>query len=167
MNLADAEVVEVPTRLMARVLGVTVQRLNQLVQSGVVVKLARGKFDLVDTTNRYISNRISNPAEKRTDASMQRARDARADEIELRMAEKRRELIPAVEALEAADMIAGLYLNSIGGLPARLTRNPSERQRIEAICDTERQRLTDKFSNIGRALQAGKPLDQAGAEDPA
>lgn len=154
-----------PTKAMADVLGVTTQHLNRLAREGVVGKVRHGVFDVADTVQRHTGHRVAMEA-KRTPAepSANRARDARAAEIELRIAERRRELILQAEALAATDLIAGAYLESIGGLPARLTRDPRERQRIEAICDAERQRLTDAFARVARDLRSGRSADEAEPE---
>ncbi|QKC91034.1 hypothetical protein EB230_23465 [Mesorhizobium sp. NZP2234] len=69
------------------------------------------------------------------------------------------------EAVAALDRVTGDFLQAIGGLPARITREPRERQRIEAIIDTGRQRLSDKFDEMSNNLRAGLPDDEPDDEE--
>lgn len=149
---------------MAKTLGITVQRLNELARSGALPKVGRGDFDLAATVQAYLSFRLDGEEKRQSNVSADRLRDLRASEVEQRVAEKARQLVSMDEAMGVFDQVAGLYVESIGGLPARLTRDEGERQRIEGVCDQERQRLSDRFGKLGRVLRTGIDADEADEE---
>lgn len=153
----------ITTSQAARLLMISDERVRQLTKSGFVPKAARGRYNLVALVQGYI--RFLKDDERRTSksAAESRVKDARAAEIERRMAREDRKIIALEEAMAAFDQATGLYLQSLSGLPARMTRNASERRRLEAICDTERERLSHRFAEDASALRTG--IEAAGAED--
>ncbi|MER9937430.1 hypothetical protein [Mesorhizobium sp. M0088] len=148
-------------------LDLTPVRIDQLVREGHIPKLGRGRYPLEASVHGYIKFLKGTIAGQTKSASSNRAQDARAAEIELRMAREDRRIVDMGEAVAALDKVTGDFLQSIGGLPARITREPRERQRIEAICDAERLRLSDRFAESAQALRSGLPADQADDEDDA
>ncbi|WP_172374038.1 hypothetical protein [Mesorhizobium sp. NZP2234] len=127
--------------------------------------LGRGRYPLQAAVRGYIKFLKGTIAGQTKSASSNRAQDARAAEIELRIAREDRRIVDMGEAVAALDRVTGDFLQAIGGLPARITREPRERQRIEAIIDTGRQRLSDKFDEMSNNLRAGLPDDEPDDEE--
>lgn len=158
----------VPTEVAAALIGGTPHWLRKLHKDfSAFEPVARGKWrvgDVLSGYHRYLENR----ADRLTKASASNdAQKARAEEIRRRMAREDREIIALSEAVEATDMMGGEYLRSILGLPARISREPHERQRIEKICDLERGRLSTRFSEISITLRTGITDYEAIGEDDA
>lgn len=88
-------------------------------------------------------------------ASDSRVRDARAREIELRIAREERKLVSLEEASGCLDETIGTFLTMLSGLPAQITNDRRERVRIEAIIDAGRQRIADHFERRVKELRTG------------
>ena len=130
----------------AKLLKITPRRVQQLVSEQWIEKGAkRGSYPLVSVVQGYIAFLKDENTRSTKAAAASRVTEARTREIELRIAEKDKSLIPLGDAQDTFDAITGDYLASVSGLPARITRQPRERQRIEKICDQERKRLTKAF----------------------
>lgn len=167
MTTEEPQAGTITTAQAARLLMVSDERIRQLAKNGHIPKIAKDRFNLVAVVQGYI--RFLKDEERRSSKSAadSRVRDARAAEIERRMAREDRDLIMLDEAMAAYDFAVGLFLESVSGLPARMTRNASERRRLEAICDGERQRLADRFAEGASALRTGEAAVGADDEDDA
>ena len=97
-------------------------------------------------------------------AADSRVRDARALEIELRIAERSRELIPVEDALNDMAELAGMVRSELAGLPARLTRIVAERQKVETEIDGVLSRLSQRAAEKAEGLEAGRSHPPTGAE---
>jgi hypothetical protein len=158
----------VSTAFLSEVLGLTKQGLARLSRENILPKVDRGQYELAASVQRYIDFKVrSEVSRSAPEPNGDRVKQARAAQIERRMAREDREIIALAEAVATVDEVAGEYLQSIGSLPARITRDPRERQRIEAICDAERLRLSDRFVKKARDLRSGGSADEADDEDDA
>ena len=162
-----AEAGTITTGQAARLLMISDERVRQLTKMGYVPKAAKGRYNLVAVVQGYIKYLKDDERRSSKSAAESRVRDARAAEIERRMAREDRKIIALEEAMTAYDFATGLYLQSISGLPARMTRNTSERRRLEAICDTERQRLATRFAEGASSVRTGVEAFDADDEDDA
>ncbi|MEL4069581.1 hypothetical protein WKW50_05475 [Ochrobactrum sp. GPK 3] len=151
----------------AALLGVTTQWLRMLAANGYVPKAVRGKYPIVAVVQGYVKSLKDDDKRSNKSSSENRVRDARAAEIERRIAREDRKLIVLDEALTAFDEATGHFLQSLSGLPAAITRNLNERRRIETICDAERSRLSVSFSQIASSLETGIDPLEADDEDDA
>lgn len=151
----------------AKLLMVSPEWIRRLCKAGYIPRVAKGKYPLVGVVQGYIKSLKDDEKKASKGASENRVRDARAAEIERRLAREDRKIIALDESLAAYDYATGLYLQSISGLPARMTRNASERRRLEAICDTERQRLATRFAERASSLRTGVDASDAYEEDDA
>lgn len=157
----------VDRRTLSAHLGISAKRIDQLVKEGFITKVGKGAYPFSESVQGYGRSMKATIEGQTKNVSANRAQNARAAEIELRMAREDRKIIDLTEAVAALDRVAGDFLQTVGGLPARITRDPRERQRIEAICDAERLRLSDHFAQSAQALRSGLPPDQADDEDDA
>lgn len=155
------------TATAAALLMMTPRNLQYLAKDGWVKRAGPGRWPLVALVQGYIKALKDETARRTKSAADSRVRDARAAEIEMRMAVKSRDLIPIAEAMYSVDEIAGAFLAAVSALPARITRDQRERARLEQIVDQTRGHLAARFAEIGAALRTGKPVDSASAEDDA
>jgi hypothetical protein len=150
----------------SKLLMITRQRIAQLVREGFIpAPASRGAYHVVGTVQGYI--RFLKDEERRTSKTQaeSKVRDARAREIEIRIAEKTRDLVPMDEAMNAVDYVFGLLKTELVSMPARITRDLALRRQIEDELDGTLARATGRVAQAGLALRAGRDPDAADAED--
>lgn len=152
---------------MSAILGITPRWLTQLVTDGVIKKEGRGQYQISSTVQAYISFLKDGMKEKVGSTSMDRLREEKMKDIQISRLRKDRQLIDLEEALGFVDEVTGMFVSSLNGLPAQITGVLRERQRLNEIFDTERQRLATRLAKKRAALQSGDPDSDAEAEDDA
>lgn len=150
-----------------RLLKVTPTYIRQLARQGVLPKASRGLFPLVGLVQGYIDFLRSEDRRSSKSAADSRVRDARAAEIELKMAERRRDLIPQEDAQAAVSALCGMFRQTLNGLPARMTRDLELRTKIEKEVDAALATLARRAREIGTALRTGVDALAADEEDDA
>lgn len=142
-----------------RLLMISVERIRQLSKSGYIDIPKRGHTTIMSAVQGYIRFLKDEERKDSKHAIASRATDARAREIELRIAEKTRSLIPIEDANLALDLVVGEVNRQFTGLAARVTRDVPTRRKIEAaVYEAKRE--------ISEALGSGKELARTGV-DPA
>jgi hypothetical protein len=115
----------------------------------VIAQRPDGKFDIDDNRRRYIeflreARKLSPRSE--ADASFQRAK---AELIQIRIAEKKRQLVMADEAYTMIDELAGMFLTALSGLPARIAgRDLAKRREIEKAIFAMRTELSEAATKL-------------------
>lgn len=144
---------------LAQVSGLTgrsTQWVHQLVKAGFIPKESHGKYTLVGMIRGIIAYYEDLQSKNSKTAAASRATDARTREIELRIQERSRELIPLEDAkAELADWCSAVRAE-FQGLPARYTRDMQERRRLEQEIDGAFERLSKRTSEAEHALAAGE-----------
>ncbi|WP_245501734.1 hypothetical protein [Mesorhizobium sp. M2A.F.Ca.ET.039.01.1.1] len=151
---------------VARLLMISEERVRQLVKAGYIPKSARGVYPLVGAIQGYIRSLKDDQKNTSKTAGDSRVRDARAQEIEIRIAEKRRELIPIEDATAALDKTLATVVAELAGLPARVTRDVPTRRAIEKELDAARNRMAASLRASAAAIRTGGDVfaDPAEAE---
>jgi len=157
----------ISTDQAARLLMVSAERVRQLVKAGYIPRAEKGRVLLVAAVQGYI--KFLKEEERRTSKSAadSRVRDARAAEIELRIAEKNRQLVPIEDATTALDMVLASVREEFVGLPARVTRDLDLRRTLEADVNGAFERIAKSLASSGRLLAEGGDLPTAGPADDA
>jgi hypothetical protein len=149
----------IPIGQAARLLMISEERIRQFVKQGYVAKSEkRGYVQLVGAVQGYLRYLKEDERRSSKSAADSRVRDARALEIELRIAERSRDLIPIEDALTDMAEFAGLVRSELAGLPARLTRLIDERQKVETEIDALLARLAQKADEKASALEGSRRL---------
>lgn len=117
--------------------------LQQLVAGGYVEKPVRGRYDLKATISGVVAYYEARLKDCTRSAAANRASEARTREIELRIAERTRNLIPAEDARAVVMMICTQVKSELLGMPARLSRDVDTRRKIEAEVDAALHRIAD------------------------
>lgn len=113
---------------LARILGLTPRRVNQLAEAGVFPRLPRGKYDLAQCVQAYIAT-VSNPRDGVDLAEAKRRKTAaEAELLELRLATERRELV-------TVDAVADIVAREYSTVRSRLLAMPSKLAVIVAAED--------------------------------
>lgn len=156
MNAPASTPGTIATAQVAKLLQISDEWVRRLTAMGYLPKVARGRYNLVAAVQGYI--RFLKEAEQKASksAAENRVRDARAAEIERRMAREDREIVDLDEAMGCLEDISGLMLATLNSLPAMITRNPTERRRIEDIVRKAQARLVERFAQKMAAFQTGQ-----------
>ncbi|MBO6755739.1 MAG: hypothetical protein JJ902_05400 [Roseibium sp.] len=150
---------------LARLLGVTTRRLNQLVDEGVIAKEGRGKFPVHQNVKAFIAFKLRTEFEKAAPSALERVQERREQLLARKLARDDRDTITLSEAIDVLDDVVGRFLQSLSGLPARISRDINERRRIEEILDAERDSVSRDFAKSGQALRTGITATEVDPED--
>jgi hypothetical protein len=145
---------------LARHLDLTHPRIGQLAKEQVLERLPDGRFNLDDSRVRYI--RWLRDAERRTAKSKVDSDFVRAktELIDIRIREKKRDLIEFFEAMEMGDKLIGTMLTAMGGMPTRVARLVdgnsflSVRREVDKIVFDTRTSLANQFSEFAKQAEA-------------
>lgn len=150
------------TAQAAALLDLTERRVQQLAREGVIPKASYGRYPVAGTVRGYIGylrDEVRRSTETAAGAALKATRQA---EIELRMAERQRDLVPADEMMAVTQMIVGTLVSRLTGLPAQFTRNLGERHRLETLIDAIRievaeliEQHQDAYERIGAEADHG------------
>lgn len=135
------------------------QRVGQLQAEGVFVRNAAGQFDLEQNITRYVRYLRDERRSHSRSAAGERAHQARAREIELRIAREEGELVPIEEVAAGITDILGTYRSELSGVPAASTRDPEVRSAIESNLNGAIERCRARFEAMEGDLRSGQPVD--------
>ncbi|TYB81767.1 hypothetical protein [Maritimibacter fusiformis] len=152
-------------REAASLLNRSTQWVHKLVAAGFVEKVGRGQYRISDITSGTVAYYEDLLQKSSKSATSNRVSEARAAEIELRTAERRRELIPQEEAIAAMDLVVGKVAETLSGLPARITRDLVLRRKIEAAVHAGRKEIADALAELSGFVEAGGDLPATDTED--
>lgn len=138
--------------------------VQKLVEEGHVTRTKAGRYDLVALVRGMVTYFEEQMAKSTKAAIASRATESRAREIELRIAERCRELIPLDDAKTEVARIVSDVRAEIVGLGARVTRDLELRRQIDQETDGILARLADRSQAAGLALETGVDTVEAGGE---
>lgn len=151
---------------MAEILGISTRRLRQLEkEDDVVIPESPGKFRIGTVVQAYAAYLREGAVRKTGNEGLDQLRAEKVLDARMTRMRKDRELIALDEALGAADELAGLFVSYLNGLPAEITKEPRERQRLNDIIDKGRLRLADRLAKKIEALRSGTEDFDAEDED--
>src|SRR5688572_21374432 len=84
----------------AKLIMVEIQWFNNLVRQGHIKALSKNRYRVIDVVQGYITYLKDENRRATKSASASRVQDMRANEIELKIAKERRDLIPADEVCD-------------------------------------------------------------------
>lgn len=136
--------------------GRSTQWVQQLVKAGFIQKQGKNQYALVNVVRGVIAYYEDLQTKNSKTAAASRATDARTREIELRIKERSRELIPMEDAKAVVGEMAAAVRAEFQGLAARYTRDMQERRRLEQEIDGSFDRLSRRTAEAERALETGQ-----------
>lgn len=151
----------------AKLLMVTDERLRQLVKLSYIKRSVRGQYDLVDVVQGYIKFLKDEERKGSKIATQTRMQDAKTAEIEMRIAEKRRELIPVEDHHAALDIVVGKVRSEFSGLPSRFTRDMPTRRKLEIEVNASFNRVADAVAASAKFIAEGGELPTGSGSDDA
>jgi phage terminase Nu1 subunit (DNA packaging protein) len=149
--------------------GLTERRVQQLVKEGVVIKLARGRYDLLKSVRGYIrylnSLRRGAPDEiKGIDEAKLRKTAAEAEMAELDLARQRGLLVDAASVQKAWGSILAEARKNLLSVPAKVAPLLPGLDAVECeqIIRDQIDQALDTFSRSQVELDSAAPGDEAG-----
>lgn len=136
--------------------GRTERWVSTLIHDQFIKKNEEGKVTIVAACRgilAYFEDRIERASKS---AAAKRATEARAREIEMRIDERERNLIPLDDALGIVAEVAAIARSEITGFPASYTRDMVERRKLEAAIDKILKRMAEKARTAGEELRTGR-----------
>ena len=136
----------------ARLLMISDERVRQLQKQGYIPRAPkRGVVPLVGAVQGYLRYLKDEERQTSKSAAASRVTDARTREIELRIAERQRDLIPQEDARAVIGEMAAMLKAEFVGLPARVTRDLDLRRTLEQEVDASFARLAASAERAGSA----------------
>jgi len=146
----------IPIGQAARLLMISDERIRQLQKQGYIPRaLKRGVVPLVGAVQGYLRYLREDGRQSTKSAAANRVTDARTREIELRIAERQRDLIPQDDARAVIGEMAAMVKAEFVGLPARVTRDLDLRRTLEQEVDASFARLAASAERARSALGTG------------
>jgi hypothetical protein len=158
---------EITTAQAASLVMVTPEWIRRLAKDGWIAKAERGRFRLPDVVQGYIKFLKDEGRRSSKTASHARLQEIKTRKEELAVARAERELIPLVDAMTLVDEIAGTVVARVNAIPARMTRNPEERAKLQQEIDEALAEVADRVQKLGTAARAGcddPPADEEEAD---
>ncbi len=146
----------IPIGQAARLLLISDERIRQLQKQGYIPRAPkRGVVPLVGAVQGYLRYLKDEERQSSKSAAASRVTDARTREIELRIAERQRDLIPQEDARAVIGEMAAMVKAEFVGLPARVTRDLDLRRTLEQEVDASFARLAASAERARSALATG------------
>jgi hypothetical protein len=139
---------------ISRQLDLSRQRIAQLVDEGVIERRPDDRFDQDAARVAYLRWLRSEDRRGKKNAADGRLRDARAREVELRIAEREHRLIDMAEHEAVLTEVLGIVVAAMDGMPARITRDLRLRAVIEAEINDTLNRAAARATKRGAELAA-------------
>lgn len=162
--MADASGDLITLDVAGRLLMIGPERIRQLNKSGYIPIPKRGFTTIVGAVQGYIRFLKDEDRKQSQTGAAERARDARAREIEQKIAERDRKLIPIEDAEFAMDTLVGAVSKELDGQAARITRDMALRRLIEADVHGAKTRIAKAIGESKSFARTGRDALDAGGE---
>ena len=129
--------------------------VRELCNRGYIPKPARGMVPLVGAVRGCVRALKDDERRHSKSAEARRVQEARAKEIELRIARESGDLIPTVAAEETFAEVLGVFRQRLAGVPAAATRDLTIRDAIDREIETAISDCRDQFRRRKEELLAG------------
>lgn len=146
---------EISIELAARLLMIGAERVRQLIKAGFIARTKPGFTTIPSAVQGYIKFLKESAQENTQTASASKAQEARAREINMRVDREERNLISQEEAQLALSMACGMFVEEMGGLAARCTRDLATRRIIETEVHGAKTRLSKAFEKLSGFVRGG------------
>jgi hypothetical protein len=140
---------------LAKHLDLSSKRIQQLAEEEVLPRLPDGSFDRDVCRVIYIRYLRSEGRRVTTSAAGSRAQNARAQEIELRIARDLGKLVEIDEVEAVFGDILAAYRAELAGVPASCTRDLELRAIVEDKINAAVERCRQRFEQASTALRGG------------
>ena len=158
--MADG-IILLSTTSLANILGMDRSYVVRLSEQGVLPKRTDGKFDAVKTLSKYCRHLRSKLAGRENNPKDELLR-LRAIELDLRIEERLKHLIPITSAMDTIDLLCGMFKSRLVGMPASATRDIHLRKNLEDFVDNLLHDLANECDRAAKALGSGIDIFEDG-----
>lgn len=133
---------------IGKLLGLSDRRVRQVAADAGIAAAEHGQWPVGAVVRAAVA---AAGRERESDAEREakaRLLTARAREVELRTAEREKELCPTQDAVDYVMHYFGLVISRLNGLPAQITRDLKLRRQIEAAIDQMRTDIDGELAGI-------------------
>ena len=155
----DDEAGVVSTEMASKLLMISAARLGQIEKMEYVKKVGRNRWNLVNLVQGYINFLRDEDRRSSKSAGASRIQSIRADQLEMDVAAKRRELVPIEDVRLILDSAAGLMRSEMMAVPARFTRDVGERKRLDGLMAAAMNKVADGMDEKATAIEANEALE--------
>lgn len=152
----------VSAAVLAKKIDLSRQRVSEFVREGLFPADADGRLNEDVCVVLYIRWLRGEGRKSTKTEAASRHQDAKAREVELRLAKELRELIPKDEVCDFLTETLGAFRSELSGVAAASSRDPEIRAVIESNLEAAIGRLRTKFTDGEASIRAGKPLSEDG-----
>lgn len=143
---------------IAEATGRTARWVRLMATEGRFQRVGRGHYDLLSVAAGLLAMLDEKATAQPKSDARERFDQAKAKEAEMRIAERERELIPQVEALDAMSLLVGRVSEEFNGMARRCTRDVDLQKVIEAEADGSKARISNAFGKLaGFVRDGGEP----------
>lgn len=149
------------TTSLANILGMDRSYVVRLSDQGILPKRDDGKFDAVETLGNYcrylrakLNGRENNPRDE-----LLRLKTV---DLEIKIEERLKHLIPINQAMDTVDILCGMFVSRLNGMPAAMTRDVKLRLKFEDFVDSLLNDLADECDRAAKALASGIDIFEEG-----
>ncbi|WP_444452198.1 hypothetical protein ACTTAI_14270 [Rhodobacter capsulatus] len=165
VEVAQIAAVQISLHEAGALLMISAERIRQLSKAGYIPIPKRGYTTIAGAVQGYIRF-LKDEERKGTKVEAQsKAQEMRAREIELRIAQTERTLIPIDDAMLAIDLLAGTVNEEMDGIAARITRDMNLRRTIDADVHGAKKRIAEALAKSAGLARTGVDASEADAED--
>lgn len=132
------------------------ERVRQLSAQGYIQKVGRDRYPLVSVVQGYLRFRddvARRQAESPAESSL---KIARAAEIEMRMAERRSQLVERADVDAAMDIMVGVLREEFDGFAANISSDPATRAEIDVHMQYVFNKIDGKVAKEKASLVGGR-----------
>lgn len=136
---------------LCTVTGLTALKLNRIAATGAYKSHGHGIFMLGEAVSGVIKKLLEELETLRKGgraSSAARLNEVRAQEVEMRMAVERGELMARDEVLARYNLHVGTFRAVLNGIPAQFTRDLEQRKRLEELLNGALQTMHDKLTQF-------------------
>ncbi len=152
------EAMEISLHQAADIMGISVSLARKIVSEGHVKRSSRGMVRIADWGRGYVAYRDAGDKRSTRSAATSIVGEARAAEINQRIALRDRDLVHVNEATMAIDHVVGACVETFNALPAMMTRDIAERKRLERIVREGKHGVVKKIKEAAELLEKGSKL---------
>ncbi|EAV44224.1 hypothetical protein SIAM614_03660 [Roseibium aggregatum IAM 12614] len=142
--------------VLAEILEVTDRQARNLLSDAGVKPTSRGKWPFAMSVRSILQHARKSREDSELSKAKAREINARARRHELSMAKAERELIPLEDFEVAFDEVLAAMRSEFVGLPARLTRDRTERTRFNGEVHASMARIAAKLKDRADMLRGGE-----------
>lgn len=150
---------------LAKKIDLSPQRAAELVRTGLFQADADGRLNEDACIIQYVRFLRDEGRKSTASAAASRHADAKAREVELRIAKETRKVIAADEVCDFLIETVGTFRSRLSGVPAACTRDPELRATIETQLDDVIADLNRDFTGAAAAIEAGRPFSEEDQDD--